>query len=93
MKTNKQKWIGVGIMLVALAFASFFFWFFKFDGVVINDKNTTQFLEFLFTVSFLPLGLYFGLYFYGGRKNANQVGGLFFLTLVVIILIGYFLHR
>lgn len=80
-------------MLAGVALFVLFFWYFQFDGLIINYNNTSLLLKYLFTVSFLPLGLYFGLYFYGGRKNANHVGGLFFLTLIVIVAIGYLLHH
>ncbi len=93
MQTNKEKWIGVLIMACGVALSAFFFWYFKFDGLIISYKDTSLLLKYLFTIAFLPLGLYLGLYFYGGRKNANQVGGLFFLTLVIIIAIGYLFHH
>jgi hypothetical protein len=44
------------------------------------------------TDAFLLVGLYCGLYFYGGKKLANQIGGGLAILLTVAYIVGFLLH-
>ena len=89
VQTIKNKKIGLFILLLAaLGFAACF-WLFHLDGARIDFKNTSQLLETVLTIAFLPLGLYFGLLFISGKKLALQIGGGTALFLVIAFLVGY----
>lgn len=87
MQTGKNKKIGVVIMFLGLTLCIFFLWYFKFDGVKIDFTNKLVLLKSLVPIFSLILGLYFGLYFYGGKRIANQIGG----GIIIFVIIGYLL--
>ena len=89
MQSDKNKKIGLLFMVSCSVLFFFFFWYFNLDGVKIDFSNLSLTLKMLFTTAFLPLGLYSGLYFYSGRDNANQIGGMAALLLVCAYIIGY----
>jgi hypothetical protein len=90
---QKNKRIGVLIMLIfAVAFFALYSYF-GLSGGAINYQNTSSTIKLLATVALLPLGLYLGLLFYGGRRIALQLGGGLALLLVFSYLVGFLLHH
>jgi hypothetical protein len=92
MQSEKNKKIGLGIMLLGFLGSIFFFWYFKLNGEVINYRNTPVFLGFILGFLSLLIGLYFGFYFYGGKKLANQIGGGFALLFLVACIFSFLFH-
>jgi hypothetical protein len=93
MQSQKNKWIGVGIMMLGLLVGAFFVWFFKLDGKVIDFNDPSLVMESIIMVSCPIIGLYFGLLFYGGKKIAFQLGGGLGVLLVLAYVIGFLLHH
>ena len=90
---QKKKWIGILIMLIsAVAFFSLY-GYFGLSGGAIDYQNTPSTIKLLVTISLLPLGLYFGLLFYGGKRIALQLGGGLGLLMVLAYLIGFLVHH
>ena len=58
---------------------------FRLDGKAFNIRNGRLFLEMIVTAIPLPLGIYFGLYFYSGRKLATQLGG----AVAIVLILGF----
>lgn len=85
MQTDKNKKIGLAVMILGVLGFSFFFWYFKLDGAKIEYRNLEYVIKMLFTYSFIPAGLGFGLYFAHSKKFALQLG----LGLEILIIIGY----
>lgn len=92
MPTKEDKKIGLLIMCLGIAAAIFFFWFFKFDGVVIDARNPVLVMKFLLTVLCLIAGLYFGLRFVSGKKAAAQIGGGLVIFMLIAFTIGFLRH-
>jgi hypothetical protein len=84
----------LGVLIMALGSLTFFFlfWLFRLDGVILDFKNTALFLKILVATAVLPVSLYFGLYFYSGRRLANQIAGGVAAFLVICFLLGFLLH-
>ena len=91
-ETTKNKKIGLLIMCLATIGFFFFFAYFDQSGTEIQYRNLNYMLKTITTTAFLPLGLYFGLYFYGGKKLAMQIGGWLALLLILSYLIGFITH-
>ena len=85
MPTDSDRKKGIIIMLCAAALFFVLFGAFGLDGKVLDFNNEPVLMEMLLTVIPLPLGLYFGLYFYSGRKLAIQLGG----AAVIILVLGF----
>ena len=62
-------------MLLALLICAFFLWYFHLDGAAVDYKNPSLVIKFLFTLAFLPLGLYFRLYFLLGNNSLQELRG------------------
>jgi hypothetical protein len=93
MRDQKNKWIGVIIMVISAAAFFSLYVYFGFDGGKIDHKNWTSIIKLLFTVFLLPFGLYFGLLFYGGKKIALQLGGGLGLLLALSFILGFLLYH
>ena len=78
--------------LGAIRFFSSFVYFFGGSTDSIEYKNFDYMLRLLCISSFALFGLYFGLYFFSGKKLAIQLGGGMALLLLVAYLIGSLLH-
>jgi hypothetical protein len=90
---QNNKWIGA---LITLIFSVVFFALysnFELSGGAIDYQNTSSSTKLLATVALLPLGLYLGLLFYGGKRIALQLGGGLALLLVFSYLAGFLLHH
>ena len=92
MQAAKNKEIGVLIMTLGVMAFAYLFWYFELDGSVIDYNDTSLVLKMVLTSSSLPLGLYFGLYFYGGKRLAAQIGEGLALLMFLGYVIGFFLH-
>lgn len=79
-------------MFLGLIGFGFFYWYFDQAGARVEYRNVNSMLEILISFSFLIVGLYFGLYFYSGKKLANQIGGGSLLFLVIAYILGFLLH-
>jgi hypothetical protein len=83
MPTDRDRKKGVIIMFCA---ATLFFGLvalFGLDGKMLDLRDERVFTEMIATAIPLPVGLYFGLYFYSGKKLANQLGGAALIVLVI----------
>ncbi len=92
-QTPKNKKIGVGIMVLGALCSFTSLIYFNQAGTSIEYTNTIYMLKLIATQAFLPLGLYFGLYFYSSKKLALQIGGGMALLLVIANLLGFLLHH
>jgi hypothetical protein len=77
----------LGITEFFLAFA-----YFGQSSTRIEYKNTAYMLKMACTFAFPVVGLYLALFFYAGRKFANQIGGLSVICLLAAYLLGLLLH-
>jgi len=93
MQTQKNKIFGVLVMFVCILVFFFLFAYFKLDGASLSEATLTELLKMIVTTAFLPAGLYLGLYFYSGKKLANQIGGGATLFLIAAYILGLLLHR
>ncbi len=92
MQTNKNKWIGVSILaLSAICFFSLSHWFNLF-GSTIEYQNPQYVLKMFIADAFIPIGLYFGLYFYQDKKTAKLIGGGMAVFLIVAYVLGLLIH-
>ena len=65
---------------------------FGLNGKILDLKNERVLIEMIVAVVPLPLGLYFGLYYYSGRKLANQLGGAALIVLALGFVAAAFLQ-
>jgi hypothetical protein len=80
-------------MFLGFILCCFFIWFFSLSGQTIDYTNPELVLKFVFASAFIPLGLYFGLLFYGGKRIAIQLGGGLGLLMALSYVIGFFLYH
>jgi hypothetical protein len=90
-RRDKQR----GVLIMVVAAIAFFTCFLLFNqaGTPIQYTNLSYMAKMILTDVFLPVGLYFGLYYYSGRRLAAQVGGGLALFLVVAYLVGLIAHH
>jgi len=80
-------------MFLGFVASCFFIWFFRLNGQVVDFKDKALVLKFIFASAFLPVGLYVGLLFYGGKKIAIQLGGGLGFLMVLAYAIGFLIHH
>jgi hypothetical protein len=85
MQMNSDRKKVIIIMGCAAVLFFVLFALFGLDGQMLNLTNGRLLIKMIVTATPLPLGLYFGLYFYSGRKLANQLGG----AAVIVLLLGF----
>jgi hypothetical protein len=90
MQTEKNKKIGLLILITGTIGFFLFSYFFHLFGSKVEFKNPFYLLKMIFTDSFLLGGLYFGLYFANGKKIAGQISGALLLFLVIAFIVGFF---
>jgi hypothetical protein len=83
MQTDSDRKKGVIIMFCTALLFFGLFALFGLDGRIFDVKNGRLLIEMIMTAIPLPIGLYFGLYFYSGRKLANRLGGAVAIVLVL----------
>ena len=92
MQIKKNKKIGVLIMVLGLLVTVFLYFYFNLWGAKIEYRNLPFVLKVLLADFFLPVGLYFGLYFSHSKKLALQIGGGLTVLLIVGYLVGLLIH-
>jgi len=92
METEKNKKIGLGIIVIGTIFFFMSFVYFDQPGTKIEYQNPIYMIKMFCSYGILFLTLYFSLYFISGKKLANQIGGTMFLLFVASLLIGFMLH-
>lgn len=92
MQTQKNKKIGLSIII--LGTIAFFISIFLFNqsGTMIEYKNVEYMLKMLLSYGILVATLYGGLYFAHSKKLANQIAGGMAICLVIAYILGIVLH-
>lgn len=66
--------------------------YFNQSGTKIEYRNLNYILKMVLTYGIALSSLYFGLYFYHGKKIAMQIGGGLALLLIISFILGFLLH-
>jgi apolipoprotein N-acyltransferase len=90
---QKNKWTGVIIMCFGFVACCFLIWLFNLSGQTIDFKDPALVLKFILASATLPIALYFGLLFYGGKKIALQLGGGLGVLMAFAYLLGFLIHH
>ncbi len=94
MNQDKRKKLAALVMIVALTGFFVSFAFFDLFGTKIDYANPAyMLLKVACGFGFIVLGLFAGMYLYGGKQLAVRVAGRLAAALVIAYLLGFALHR
>lgn len=88
---NSEK---VGLLILVLGAICFFllYKYLNLSGGKIDYKDIFSLSESLLISLFIPVILYFGLYFTSGKEVARRIGGGLGILVILAHIIGFFLH-